>query len=272
MLKLSLIEAPILQSPNWDLPFEIMCNASGYAVGAVLGQRIEKKPTTIWYTSKTLAEAQMNYTTAEKELLAVVYALEKFRPYILGSKIVIYTDHAALKYLFSKKEAKSRLIRWVLLLQEFDLEIKDKKGNENSVVDHLSRLHISGTGDISDSFPHKHLLALSSHAPWFAHIVNFPMIGSIPDHWNRHREDKFFHELKYYFSEEPLLFNVGFDQIIRRCVAEEEQGDILSMCHSSVCGGHFATRKTSDKILQSSFYWPTIFKDAHHLYTECLQW
>ena len=116
MLKLALIEVPILQSPNWDLPFEIMCDASDYAVRAVLGQRMDKKPTAIWYASKTLVEAQMNYTTTEKELLAVVYALEKFRPYILGSKIVIYTDHAALKYLFSKKEAKPRLIRWVLLL------------------------------------------------------------------------------------------------------------------------------------------------------------
>ena len=173
MLKLALIEAPILQSPISDLPFEIMCNASDYAVGAVLGQQIDKKPTAIWYASKTFAKAQMNYTTTEKELLAAVYALEKSRPYILGSKIVIYTDHAALKYLFSKKEAKPRLIRWVLLLQEFDLEIKDKKGSENSVADHLSCLHVSGTGDISDSFLDEHLLAISSHASWFAHIVKF---------------------------------------------------------------------------------------------------
>ena len=115
-LKRSLVEAPILQSPNWDLPFKIMCDASDFAVGAVLGQRIDKKLTAICYASKTLAEAQLNYTTTEKELLAVVLALEKFRSYILGSKIIIYTDHTALKYLLSKKDAKPRLIRWVLFL------------------------------------------------------------------------------------------------------------------------------------------------------------
>ena len=196
MLKQALIEAPILQSPNWDLPFKIMCDASDYAVGAVLGQRLDKKPTAICYTNKTLIEAQTNYTTTEKELMAVVYALEKFRPNILGSKIISYTDHVALKYLLSKKYAKLRLIRWVLLLQEFDLEIKDKKGSENSVADHLSRLHISGGEDIGDTFPDNHLLAISTHAPWYAHIVNFIVTGSIPQYWNRHQKDKFFHELK----------------------------------------------------------------------------
>ena len=112
----SLVEAPILQSSNWDLPFEIICDASDFAVGAVLGQRIDKKPTAICYASKTLADAQLNYTTMEKELLAVVFAFEKFRPYVLGSMIIVYTDHVTFKYLLSKKEAKPRLIRWVLLL------------------------------------------------------------------------------------------------------------------------------------------------------------
>ena len=224
-----------------------MCIALDYAVGAVLGQRLEKKLTTICYASKTLVEAQINYTTTEKELLVVVYALEKFRPYILGTKIIICTDHVALKYFLSKKEAKQRLIRWVLLLQEFDLEIKDKKGSDNSVADHLSCLHVPGPRDIGDSFPDEHLLVNSSHAPWFAHIINFIIIGLILHHWDCHQQDKFFHDLKYYFCKEPLLFYLGYDQIIRRCIPKEEQGDILALCHSSTCGGHFAAPKTTEK-------------------------
>ena len=113
----------------------------------------------------------------------MVYALKKFRPYILGSKIIIYTDHEALKYLLSKKEAKPRLIQWVLVLQEFDLEIKDKKGSENLVANYLSCLHLSwGREDIGDTFPDKHLLTISSHAPWYAHIINFIITGSITEH------------------------------------------------------------------------------------------
>ena len=148
-------------------------------MGAIFGQCLDKKPTAIYYASKTLIEAQINYMTTKKELLAVVYTLEKFQPYILRSKIVIYTDHAALKYLLSKKEAKPRLIQWVLLLQKFDLEIKDKKGSENSVANHLSCLHISRGGDIDDTFRDEHLLSISSHAPWYAHMMKFIVAGSI---------------------------------------------------------------------------------------------
>ena len=103
-------------------------------------------------------------------------------------------------------------------------------------------------------------------------IVHFIVTRSISKHWNRHQKDKFFDNLKYYFWEEPRLFHLGYDWIIRRCILDEEKGDILAMCHSSTCGGHFVARKTVDKILQSGFYYPTIFKDAHHFYTECLQW
>ena len=145
-IKSRLVSAPIMLTPDWNNEFEIICDASDYAMGAVLGQRTDKIFKAIYYARKTFNEAQENYSTTEKEMLAMVFACEKFRPYILGSHVVIHTDHAAIKHLMAKKNAKLRLIRWVLLLQEFDLEIKDKKGSDNMIADHLSRLErIAGT-------------------------------------------------------------------------------------------------------------------------------
>ncbi|GJX01874.1 reverse transcriptase domain-containing protein [Tanacetum coccineum] len=137
-LKKKLTEAPILIAPNWDQPFELMCDASDYAIGTVLGQRIEKHFRPIHYASKTMTEAESNYTTTEKEMLAVVYAFEKFRSYLIMNKSIVYTDHFALKYLFAKKDAKARLLRWVLLLQEFNFKVIDTKGAENYTAAHLS--------------------------------------------------------------------------------------------------------------------------------------
>jgi hypothetical protein len=140
-LKSALVSAPIIQPPDWSQPFEIMCDASDYAIGTVLGQRKEGRVHTVYYASKTLNEAQLNYATMEKELLAVVFAFKKFRSYIVNSKVIVYIDHAATKYLLAKEDAKPRLICWILLLQEFDVEIRDKKGVENVVADHLSRMN-----------------------------------------------------------------------------------------------------------------------------------
>nr|GEZ26139.1 reverse transcriptase domain-containing protein [Tanacetum cinerariifolium] len=142
ILKEKLTEAPILIAPNWDQPFELMCDVSDYAVGAVLGQRVEKHFWPIHYASKTMTQAETNYTTTEKEMLAVVYAFEKFRSYLIMNKNIVYTDHSALKYLFAKKDAKAHLLRWIFLLQEFDFKVIDTKGAENYAADHLKYFNI----------------------------------------------------------------------------------------------------------------------------------
>ncbi|XP_075515720.1 uncharacterized protein LOC142550530 [Primulina tabacum] len=129
-----------------------MCDASDTALGAVLGQEREKCIYVIYYASMTLSAAQLNYATTEKELFAVVFAQDKFRSYLIGSKVIVHTDHSALKYLMAKKDAKPRLIRWILLLQEFDLTIIDRKGTENQVADHLSRLE-NPSSDFMGPFP-----------------------------------------------------------------------------------------------------------------------
>nr|GEZ05014.1 DNA-directed DNA polymerase [Tanacetum cinerariifolium] len=167
-LKEKLTEAPILIAPDWDQPFELMCDASDFAVRVVLGQRIKKHFRPIHYASKTMNEAESNYTTTKKEMLPVVYAFEKFCSYLIMNKSIVYTDHSAPKYLFSKKDAKARLLRWILLFQEFDFKVVDAKGAENYAADHLSRLenpyeNVFNPKEINESFPLETISKLAHH-------------------------------------------------------------------------------------------------------------
>ncbi|RVW89458.1 Retrovirus-related Pol polyprotein from transposon 17.6 [Vitis vinifera] len=209
-LKQFLTTAPLVRAPNWKLPFEVMCDASDLAMGVVLGQREDGKPYVIYYASKTLNEAQRNYTTTEKELLAVVFVLDKFRAYL------------------------------------------DKKGVENVVADHLSRLVISHDSHglpINDDFPEESLMSIEV-APWYSHIANFLVTGEVPSEWSAQDKRHFFAKIHAYYWEEPFLFKYCAGQIIRKCVPEQEQSGILSHCHDNACGCHFASQKTAMKVIQ----------------------
>jgi len=187
-LEKCLIPPPIVQAPNYALPFKLLFDASAKAVGAALGQKQGRESRVICYVSKTLDAAQCNYTVTKKELYAVVFTLKKFRSYLLGTKITIYSDHAALKYLMKKKEAKRRLIRWVLLLQEFHLEIKDRKGLDHHVAYHLSRIPtIEISKDSNDYFPDEHLYAVTKAFPWYVDIVNYLVTKVFPTNMPKHR-------------------------------------------------------------------------------------
>jgi hypothetical protein len=206
-----------MKPSDWSLPFEIMCDASDFIVGAVLGQRVGKPPLVIYYASKTLIDAQVNYTTIEKELLAVVFALDKFCLYLLGSKVIIYFDHATLQHLLAKKETKPRLIRWILLFQEFDIEIRDKKGTENVVADHLSQIQFETPQPIPvhDSFSDEQLFVITPREPpWYVDIINYLATGQILSHWSKQDKDRFFMQVQFYFWEDPELFKYCADQII----------------------------------------------------------
>ncbi|GJX55093.1 reverse transcriptase domain-containing protein [Tanacetum coccineum] len=178
-LKRKLTEAPILIAPDWDLPFELMCDASDFAIGAVLGQRKNKHFQPIHYASKTMTEAQAHYTTTEKELLAVVYAFEKFRSYLVLSKSIVYTDHSAIKYLFTKKDAKPRLMRL-----------------ENPHQDKLENK------EITETFPLETLGSVAlrvNSTPWFADLANSHAGNFIVKGISSQQKNKFFKDVKHYF-------------------------------------------------------------------------
>nr|GEZ13619.1 transposon Ty3-I Gag-Pol polyprotein [Tanacetum cinerariifolium] len=221
--------------------------------GIVLGHKISKKgievdkanievisklphPMTVKGICSFLGHAgfyQANYITTEKEMLAVVYAFKKFRSYLIMNKSIIYTDHSALKYLFAKKDAKARLLHWILLLQEFDFKVIDTRRAENYAADHLSRLenpyeNIFDPKEINETFP-----------------------------------------LESLNKDDPYLFRTRADQIIRRCVAGKEAIDIINACHSGPTGGHYGANYTAKKVFDSGFYWPSIYKDAFKLVKHC---
>ncbi|GKE02134.1 reverse transcriptase domain-containing protein [Tanacetum coccineum] len=239
-----LTEAPILVSSDYDLPFKIMCDASDFAVGAVLGQIKDKYFRPIHYASKNLSDAQTNYTITEKELLAVAYAFKNFWSYLVLSKTIVYTDHSTLKYLFAKQDAKPRLLWWILMLQEFNIEIPDKKGAENLAADRLSRLENPHQGDL---------------------VVGNVLVKWMPSQ----QKKKFFKDVGHYFWDDPYLFRICADQIIRRCVDGQEAMDILQACHHGLTGGHHGPNYTAKKVFDSGFFWPNIYRDAHDMVTHC---
>nr|GEY12651.1 DNA-directed DNA polymerase [Tanacetum cinerariifolium] len=212
-LKRKLTEAPILIAPDWDMPFELMCDASDFAIGAVLGQRQDKHFRTIHYASKTMTEAESNYTTTKNEMLVVVYAFEKFQSYLIMNKSIVYTDHSAIKYLFAKKDSKARLLCWVLLLQEFTFKVIDIKRAKNMAVDHLSRLeyphqNVLDPKEINESFPLETLNLVStrgnSSTPWFADFVNYHTGNFVAKGMSSQQKSKFFKDVKHYFGTTPF--------------------------------------------------------------------
>nr|GFA85368.1 reverse transcriptase domain-containing protein [Tanacetum cinerariifolium] len=276
-LKDKLTEAPILIAPNWDQSFELMCDASDFVVGVVLGQRIEKHFRPIHYASKTMNQAEANYTTTEKEMLAVVYAFENFCSYLIMNKSIVYTDHSALKYLFAKKDAKERLLRWILLLQEFDFKVIDTRGEENYAADHLSRLenpyeNVFDPKEINETFPLESLNKVAHKdpsTPWYADLANYHAGNFIIKGMTSQQKKKFFKDARHYFWDDPYLFRTYADQIIRRCVAGKEAIDILNACHSGPTGGYYGASYTTKKVFDSGFYWPSIDKDAFELVKRC---
>nr|GEW33211.1 reverse transcriptase domain-containing protein [Tanacetum cinerariifolium] len=191
---------------------------------------------------------------------------------------IVHTDHSALKYLFAKKDAKARLLQWVLLLQEFDFKVLDTKGAENLVANHLSRLenpyeNVLDPKGINETFPLEMLSMVTfcgdSSAPWFVDFANYDAGNFIVNGMTSQQKKKFFKDVKHYFWDDPFLFKICTDQVIRRCVHGKEALDILVAFHNGPTEGHHGANLTAKKVFDAGFFWPTIYKDAHEFVKNC---
>nr|GEV18394.1 reverse transcriptase domain-containing protein [Tanacetum cinerariifolium] len=211
-------------------------------------------------------------------MFALVYAFEKFRSYLIMNKSIMYTDHSTLNYLFAKKDSKARLLRWVLLLHEFTFKVINTKGAENLAAEHLSRLenphqNVLDPKEINESFPLETLNLVStrvnSSTPWFTHFVNYHAWNFVVKGMSSQQKSKFFKDVKHYFLDDPFLFKICVDQVIRRCVYGQEAFDILKACHYGPIGGYHGPNYTAKKLFDLGFYWPTIYRDAQDLVKNC---
>nr|GEU81631.1 reverse transcriptase domain-containing protein [Tanacetum cinerariifolium] len=248
-LKRKLTEAPILIAPDWDMPFELICDASDFAIGAVLRQRQDKHFRLIHYASKTMTEAESNYTTTEKEMLAVMHAFEKFWSYLIMNKSI-----------------------------EFTFKVIDTKGAENLASDHLSQLenphqNVLDPKEINESFPLETLNLVSTRGnqstPWFVDFANYHARNFVVKGMSSQQKSKFFKDVKHCFWDDPFLFKICVDQFIRRCLSGQEAIKILKACHYRPTSGHHGSNYIAKKVFDSGFYWPTIYHDTQNLVKNC---
>jgi hypothetical protein len=213
-IKHQLSTAPILRGPDWTLSFHISSDASDTAIGVVLGQEENHLPYAIYFISKNMTPAELNYIVTEKEFLAVIYAINKFRHYITGYSTLVHTDHSAIKYLMNKPITNARSTRWLLLLQEFDITIVDRLRKENVVDDFLSRLKPDDDTLVDDSFLDEYLFAVYAHSPWYAYITNYLIAGKLPPHLSYREKRRIIQQSAWYSWISGCLFHTGPDQEI----------------------------------------------------------
>eukprot|EP00253_Pinus_taeda_P034739 PITA_34739 len=228
-LKAKISEAPILRGPNWKLLFHISIDASDTALVAVLGQKY-LIPYAIYYTS---------YET------------------------FVHTNDSTIRYLMNKPITNGRVTRWLLILQEFNINVLDRPGKQNTVADFLSRIqNIKEDSPVEDKFLDEYLFVVTTQTPWFADVANYLVTWKLPSHLFAREKRRIIQESARYSWITNELYKTGPDLMIRRCGREDEIPDILKACHDEPCGGHFVDKRQTYKILSLGYYWPSIFKYA----------
>ena len=292
-LKTQLSVSPILSVPNWTKEFHVTIDASSWCLGAILWQYDpDKRENPVYYASRQMSVAERNYTTTEREALAVVYSCKKFRHYLLGYKVIFHTDHDSLKYLVNKPDLSGRIARWILLLQEFSYEVVVKPGKANVNADYLSRQRgQQSVADVSAEFPDEFtdfsqnpVATEIPDSPWaevfylghesvseYQDVIDYLMKSRYPDRMSHEEKEIFQRKVAPYTLIRGILFKLGADDILKRCLEPPDQKKVTRSLHAGSSGGHFAFVSTVNRIRSAGYWWPYIHRDVRNFVRSCDQ-
>lgn len=254
--------APILIAPQWDLEFHVHIDASNIAVGVMLAQNpIGKCDQPISYASRLLNSAEKKYSTREREALAMVYALNKYRHYLLGNKFVFFVDHMALVYLVNKPQVSGRIARWLLLFQEHEFTMVYKPGKTHGVADALSRLPNKepATG-VEDQTTDSSLMYVKPQ--WLEDVTTYLQTGVVRQTLSREEQMRLILKALPYTLQKGVTYKKGQDLVLRRILDPAQVETVLREMHNGVAGGHFSQEIATRKILDAGYWWPAIHKNV----------
>ena len=265
-----MVTMPILVFPDWKWPFLVHVDASSIALGAILAQLGEGLDHPIAFARRKLSSAEHNYTTIERERLVMVYALQKFRHYLLGAHFKMFTDHSTLKYLVNKQLLGGEICRWLLLFQEYEFEIIVKPGRLNAGLDHLSRLELGEEPtSLKDNLSDAQLFLVHIVVDYFKDIIEFLNTGTASTEYREKQKKQLVVKATNFTLITGQLYKFGPDDILRKYVLDHERPMIFDEEHAGILGGHYSGKPTAHKILTVGLWWPTLHKDAKEFCRSC---
>jgi hypothetical protein len=271
-LKHTLTSSPLLRPPNYNKDFLLYLATAESTIGMVLVQEDDfLEEHIIYYLSRGLVGPELNYSHIEKLALAAVHVVQQFHHYILFRKTTIIVIVNPFQYVLTRRVIDGKISRWIVILQEFDLDFVSVKSKKSLVFAELISELLVESGDVTpEESPIKgDIFLISSSDPWYGDILVYLQTLKCPTSTSHDEHRRICHQEKNYLILEDTLYRRGVDCILRRCLTHEEEELMLNDCHTRACGGHFSGLETTQNILRASYYWPTLIKDCIESVKKC---
>jgi hypothetical protein len=231
----------LISAPDYNRNYILYISTSAVSVADVLVQLgDDNREHVIYYINKNLSGPPLKYKHEEKLALAVVLVVQKLRHYILLRTTKVVADSNPIQYLLSRRQVKGKFSRWIVILQEYDLEFSTPKSKKALVLAELVMALPSDTPNtpVNTDIPDEHLFYIASDDPWYGDLLIYLRTQKFDNHLSRYDHQHIHHQAPRYLLIGDILYRQGIDTILRRCLTIDEVDRVLNECHSGACGGH----------------------------------